>query len=50
MRRGAKPAACSSRCRRLVPFMHSYMVMPEAARYRLKQSNAAVTCHKLEWR
>ena len=24
--------------------MHSYIVMPEAARYRLKQRSAAVTC------
>ena len=45
IRRGAKPADCSSRCRRPVPFMHSYMVMPEPARYRLKQRSAAVTYH-----
>ena len=44
MWRGAKPADCSSRCKRLVPFIHSYIVMPEAARYKLKQSSAAVTC------
>ena len=48
MWRGAKPADCSSRCKRLLPFMHSYMVMPEAARYRLKQRSAAHTYNETE--